>query len=379
MILKKSNMKHFTAIVLLLSMIFSFHVPFTMTKVKAENYEPVSVNIVEDITLNNNAANVVTKNLDFSAKTNNFTESYYYQFTLDSLSYIHIREYADIWDIHSGGTIEYYISSSPTFTEQWVISKDGNGTEGNYFNLYEAGTYYVKVEISYTSQIRFLKASPYYNFSVSVQPIARTGMTNGASQSTAIALPKSSYTTGVISQQNTKQYFSFTQKSEGVFSTDIVSTAPSGWTLPDLTVSLCNEAGGVITNTTLHSSNMGTLSVKNLAKGIYYILVTSKDGSSNQRGVCLVTANASYQTMAKLAAPKLKTYKAGTKKITGTAVKGAKVTVKVGKKSYTATAKNGKFTIKTKSALKKGNTIKVKATKSGYQASKTVSYKVKKR
>lgn len=374
----KSNNSFFAPMAVLFAMFFAFTVLTAPKVASAETYEAVSVNTVEDITSDfSSIAYSVTKNLDFSQKTGAFTDTYYYQFTLDSSSYIFLKEYASLWQYNFNGDIKFYISSSQTFLEESVISAWAYGYGDSYGNLYEAGTYYLKVELIFNSGITYLdKATPYYSFSIFAQPVTRTGMTDGSSQSTAISLKSGEYCNGIISKQNTKQYFSFRQNSDGAFKTDIVASVPAGWSCSGMTAKLYNEAGAELQSEWLggYYGNNITFSVENLAKGNYYIGVIV-DNADSVCG-CTLTVNASYQNTAKLDAPKLKSYKAGAKKITGTAVNGSKVTVKVGKKSYTATVKKKKFTIKLDSALKKGQTIKVKATKSGYTQSKTVIYKV---
>lgn len=350
--------------------------------VNAQTFEPVAVNKVEDITSDFSGIGYsVKKNLDFSAKTGEFTDTFYYQFTLDTPAYILLKEYADLWEYNFNGDIKFYLSNSTVFADNPVIDEFADGRDDSYASLYEAGTYYIKVELIFESGNEdYLKNAPYYNFSVFAQPVARSGMTDGNSQASAIALPNGKPVSGVISKQNRKQYFSFTQGSSGNFTTDVVASVPVGWELPELSVKLYNNAGAEVTSAYINQiANSAVLSVKNLAKGNYYIMVSTTEKLIDKKGVCTVSVNASCKTVKKLAAPKLKSYKAGAKKITGTAVKGAKVTVKVGKKSYTVTAKKGKFTIKLKNKLKKGTSIKVKATKSGYTASKTVTYKVKKK
>jgi len=92
------------------------------------------------------------------------------------------------------------------------------------------------------------------------------------------------------------------------------------------------------------------------------------------------TNNTSNTTVAtkKLAKPTLTSYKAGKNVIKGKAVKKSKVTVKVGKKSYSVTAtKKGTFKIKLSQKLKKGQVIKVSATKKNFKKSKTAKYTVK--
>lgn len=74
---------------------------------------------------------------------------------------------------------------------------------------------------------------------------------------------------------------------------------------------------------------------------------------------------------------KLTSVRAGSKKIIGKTVKGGKVTVKAASKAYTVKADaKGKFAVKLKKKLVKGDKIKVTVKKSGYNA-KTKSFTVK--
>ena len=92
------------------------------------------------------------------------------------------------------------------------------------------------------------------------------------------------------------------------------------------------------------------------------------------------TNNTSDKTVAtkRLAKPTLTSYKSGKNVIKGKTVKKAKVTVKIGKKSYSVTAgKKGTFKIKLSQKLKKGQIIKVYASKKNFKNSKTKKYTVK--
>ncbi len=380
--MNKTKFSLYTSKMLFLTVFYAIMIFAAPRIVNAQTFEPVSVNKVEDITSDFSGIGYSVKNnLDFSTKTGEFTDVFYYQFTLEAPGYVLLKEYADLWEYNFNGDIKYYISNSTVFADNPVINKFADGRDGSYASLYEAGTYYIKVELIFESDNKeYLKKSPYYNFSVFTQPATRSGMTDGNSWASAVALSNGKPVNGIISKQNRKQYFSFSQGSNGNFSTDVVASVPVGWELPELSVKLYNNAGAEVTSAYINQiANSAVLSVKNLAKGNYYIMVSTTEKVADKKGVCTISANASCKTVKKLAAPKLKSYKAGSKKITGTAVKGAKVTVKIGKKSYTATAKKGKFIIKLKSKLKKGTVIKVKATKSGYSASKIVTYKVKKK
>ena len=74
----------------------------------------------------------------------------------------------------------------------------------------------------------------------------------------------------------------------------------------------------------------------------------------------------------------LKKYKKGTKVVKGTAKAGSQIVLKVGKKTYTVkVSKKGKFTVKLKKKLKKGQKITVYAKLAGFKNSKKVSKKAK--
>ncbi len=79
-----------------------------------------------------------------------------------------------------------------------------------------------------------------------------------------------------------------------------------------------------------------------------------------------------------LSRPSLKSYKSGSSVVRGKAVKKASITLTTGKKTYTAKAsKKGTFKIKLSKKLKKGQVIKLYASKPNYQNSKTKKYTVR--
>ena len=107
-------------------------------------------------------------------------------------------------------------------------------------------------------------------------------------------------------------------------------------------------------------------------------VVTSKPATSVPTTSPTNNNSITTTTQKTLSAPKLTSYKRGKKVVKGKALKKATVTVTIGSKKYTAKAsKKGIFKIKLSSKLKKGRTIKIYATKSGYTQSKTKTYKVK--
>ncbi len=99
------------------------------------------------------------------------------------------------------------------------------------------------------------------------------------------------------------------------------------------------------------------------------------DSEKNQKPGAGKKTIAAKKQLAKVV---LKKYKKGTKVIKGTATAGSRVVLKVGKKKYTVkVSKKGKFTVKLKKKLKKGQKITVYAKLAGYKNSKKVSKKVK--
>ena len=166
------------------------------------------------------------------------------------------------------------------------------------------------------------------------------------------------------------------------------------FTLPDLaedqssiyfriiTTSTTTIEGGGFTSVT----SSGETAINNLSiKGTLISLATAspnpttKPNSTTPLSTPQSTNTSNTSTTAKtLDAPVLTTYKKGTKILKGTCSKKAKIKITVGKKKYTTTAtKKGTFKVTIKNKLKKGRNIKLNASKSGFKASKTVTYTVK--
>lgn len=101
--------------------------------------------------------------------------------------------------------------------------------------------------------------------------------------------------------------------------------------------------------------------------------------SSNKTSSSSSTSESSAtSSLKKISILKLTSYRNNSKKIKGKTIKKARLHITIGDKAYTATAsKKGTFTLKIKSKLKKGNVIRIYATKKGYKKSKTKSYTVK--
>lgn len=146
------------------------------------------------------------------------------------------------------------------------------------------------------------------------------------------------------------------------------------------------EGGSYATVTTSGESAINNVSIKGMAiqaatkptPTAAPKATTAPSSSNSNSGSSGSSTSKTTTTLKTLSTPTLSSYAAGSKTIKGKALKKAKVTVKVGKKTYTATAsKKGSFKVKLSKKLKKGNKIKVYATKAGYKQSKTKKYTVK--
>lgn len=144
----------------------------------------------------------------------------------------------------------------------------------------------------------------------------------------------------------------------------------SGTAVPEGVVTV---KAGTVTYTTIAGTD-GTWTVP--VKMLKVDTVITADVTSSF-GVKSVQTSTVKVAKRRIASPKVKRVKKNAKKITGTAVKKAKVFAKIGKKTYKATVSaKGKFTIKVKK-VKKGTRIKVYVKDAAGNTSKTVTVKAK--
>ena len=144
----------------------------------------------------------------------------------------------------------------------------------------------------------------------------------------------------------------------------------SGTTVPEGVITV--KAGNASYTTVAGTDGAWSVAVKMLkVNTVITAEVTSSFGVKCQNAATVKVANR------RIASPKVKRVKKNAKKITGKAVKKAKVFAKIGKKTYKATVSaKGKFTIKVKK-VKKGTRIKVYVKDATGNTSKTVTVKAK--
>lgn len=229
------------------------------------------------------------------------------------------------------------------------------------------------------------------------QVMERTAGKTGFTTTSAIPLTNGKASVGLISASCKEQYFVFTLKSESKVSFDLSVVDNPSVFCTGAKYSLISSTGksysgqlskfkdsvfgledmvvgkGYVYAPTNYPQS-GTVTAGKLPKGTYYLKLLKSYDDVDCVGSIKVTPHISNAVTIKT--PKLK-IKRGSKKITGTAVKKSTVKIKIGKKTYsTKTNKKGRFSLKLKNKLKKGQKVTVYVIK-GKVKSKTVTYKVK--
>lgn len=313
--------------------------------------------------------------------------AYTYQFTLDKASYVNICAVAKVFAYNFYGDYELYLSTSKDQFTKKIADEFADGTkQTNYIMSLEPGTYYLQLALVPDGYAFMDGAYTYVN--VIAQPLtARTGNVLGSSMENAIPVTKNVPANGaitgmdknrsVVMESNSvqQQYFKIDLPNASKLSLSLVASRCFGITTfsnYSLTMHLLDTSGRDLkafdNGYGYHNSITATTDV--LPKGTYYVKVSYP-------GHCEMTLTADYTGSANKAIKTLKvTAKKNKKKITVTSVKNASVKIKIGKKTYKGkTNKKGTAVIKT-AKLKKGTTVKVTVSKSGYQ-SKTKKVKIK--
>lgn len=377
------------------------------TMVSAATYEKnAPVNVVDSVMMTDFSSEALTFDWD---KTDDRANSVYkVKFVLEKPAYVNLTIFSNV-QYENWGNLGCLSTISLTSQNGNVIQLvddmlDGNKTLNKQLAL-EKGTYYIVYDGLAHKENYGAEAEGYVSTTVEAQYISRTGDALGASNNTAISVTNNQKAVGITSTMYREQYFKFTlsQKSKVNFDLSVAQT-PSCFT-SGVSYAIISANGVSYTEQLTkqkhlqwpilyqeyqlgdgYATSCNTGSV-NLPAGTYYLKVSAvKNGYVNSVEVTPHITNVATQVektpvvkaTPKLKTPKLTKYKKKTKKITGTATKGATVKVKVGKKTYTVKANSkGKFTVKLKTKLKKKTKITVYATKKGYKKSSKKTYKVK--
>lgn len=365
------------------------------TMVSAANTfeKDVPINVYDSIMLTDSSSVPLTFEWDKSEDKGNTI--YKLKFTLEKTAYVKMTIFSTVSksDLKQLACLN---NVNLTNEKGSLIKNLANDIEGNskvtQYAALEKGTYYIVYNGLTWGNLYASSAAGEVSTTVDVQYTDRTGNVLGNSIKDAISLTNNKVSTGIVSNIYTEQYYKFTlnQQSNVNFNLSVTNT-PSGF---DRGINYeIISANGISYTEKLEKQNHLTYPVDHayqvghnyadscntgkltLPKGTYYLKVKAVENGL----VSTVSVKPSIEkVIPTLKTPKLKKYKTNTKKITGTATKGAKVKVKVGKKTYTVKANSkGKFTVKLKSKLKKKTKITIYATKKGYKNSKKKIYKVK--
>lgn len=388
---KKKHMKK--KLLFLLTTILATIGMATMVSAANTFEKDVPINVYDSIMLTDSSSVPLT--FEWDKSEGNGDSIYKLKFTLDKAAYVKVKIYSTVGQKASVSPALGCLGKITVTNQSGSVVKEltnmleRNATLTKQLAL-EKGTYYIVYNGRWFGKT--YSGVGDVSTTVDVQYISRTGNVLGNSTKNAINVSNNKVSTGIVSNIYTEQYFKFTlnQQSNVNFNLSVTNT-PSGFdrginyeiiSANGISYTEKLEKQNHLTYPASHayqvgknyadSCNTGKLT---LPKGTYYLKVKAvKDGF-----VSTVSVKPSIaKILPTLKTPKLKKYKKNTKKITGTATKGAKVKVKVGKKTYTVKANSkGKFTVKLKSKLKKKTKITIYATKKGYKNSKKKTYKVK--
>lgn len=379
------------------------------TMVSAATYEKnAPVNVVDSVMMTDFSSEALTFDWD---KTDDRANSVYkVKFVLDKPAYVNLTIFSNVcedgWN-NLGRLSTINITSQNEKVIQVLSSALSANESLNTQLALEKGTYYIVYNGLEDKDNYGKTAEGTVSTTVEAQYVSRTGDALGASSNNAINVTNNQKAVGITSTMYREQYFKFTlsQKSKVNFDLSIAQT-PSCFT-NGISYAIISANGVSYTeqfpkqkgieygegyklgndfSAYVYPASCNTGSAT-LDAGTYYLRVTPlQDKWINTVEVTPHITNVVTQVQKppvvnatpKLKAPKLTKYKKKTKKITGTATKGATIKVKVGKKTYTVKANSkGKFTVKLKTKLKKKTKITVYATKKGYKNSSKKTYKVK--
>ncbi len=361
-----------------------------------------TVNKIESIMASNpmSASDVHT----WSAGASHVNDVYKIKFAINSPAFVKVSINSTVcYDALELGTLKNAVVTTVSGKQVGESIGSSLGTifsdetyEGYY--LLEKGSYYVVYDGRDDDS---WKSGGKTTTTIEAEYVSRTGNVLGVSTNMIpLTNNKSSY--GLLSDLYSEQYFAVNLAKKSIVSFNMSLADTPSCFAPEVTYDLFSVKGVSYTSQLKkqpclnHAGNdenklgttgainweypsSGTTGSVTLPAGKYYLKISKNDSFGHNAGKIKITPHIKGVAKAKkLKAPKLKKYKRGSKKVSGTAPKKSTVTVKIGKRKYTkkATAK-GKFSIRLKTKLKKKTRIKIYATKKGYKKSRTVTYKVK--
>ena len=356
-------------------------------KVKAAQTIDAPVNAVSNITATGNGKVV---SFDWAEGDEHKDDDFYIKFSLKQPAYVKFTIVSSVceenWESLGNINTPNVEDLSGVVVKKLQCDTEKNKKNERYVIL-EEGTYYVAYHGKNGKESKGTVTTE-----IRAQYLPRSGNVSASTEEDAIPLKAGEFKSCLITDSCKEQFFVFKLTKPSIVSFDMNVSVASVYEKPcvgyklysddrtDLTSQLKKQKnkewyiydGYFLGNKYPSSANTGGLM---LGVGTYYLKVFQ----DQKEAVVKVKANIAPPTsISRLAAPKLKKYKRGTKKITGTAKKDATIKVVVGKKSYTVKAnKKGKFTVKLKAKLKKKVKIKISAKLKGYKKSKVVTYRVK--
>lgn len=227
---------------------------------------------------------------------------------------------------------------------------------------FDPGTYYIAVQDNDTNMIKY---------ELTIDNVNTSTLWNyyGNSFSNATQLYMGDQLSGFLRgayYENAEQYYKINLDEKTLLSLNFTYAQGS-----EITIALFDSAYNNIGDYDVKSDDVSSKKIeKTLGAGTYY--VKAYYGYNTNDGV-----DYGFSVNRKCITPTIKSYRGGSKKLSGTATPNSQITIKVNKKVYSVTANSkGVFSVKLKSKLKKNDKITLVSNRSGYLKSSKKVYKV---
>ena len=203
------------------------------TKVSAEEFQTIEVNEVDDIQNASGGSKGFVQTIEKREEKDFGTQTNYYSFTLEQPSYVKITDYADVFVMNFAGDISVSLSTGQIFQKAHFKNKFADGREYTYYTLLDEGTYYIKVDVAYTSLVQSKKSSykdnPTNTICIYAEPLEGRENGVGTSKKKAIKLKTGNESYSQLSEFSRSKYYSIdiTRTTDIIFQCNFITK--EGW------------------------------------------------------------------------------------------------------------------------------------------------------
>lgn len=269
------------------------------TKVCAQDFNKIEVNVVDEVLNASSGEKVVLENIPMREEGDFGVDSFYYTFILDQPAYVKIEEYADIFNYNFCGKVSVSLSTNKIFKDAQIKNKFADGAESTYNTILETGTYYIKVDVEYESKAlskSSYKTNPTNTLTIYAEPLEGRKSDAGESKKKAIKMISGKTSLSQISEFSRAKYFSIevNHTSDIIFQCN--SVTKEGWDEKYITSnngilwSVYNSKGEKLDycQTNAYSTfdnqtknNYVNFHMKSLKPGKYYVVAANEEKPQN--------------------------------------------------------------------------------------------------